>query len=287
MNSKFKNALLVATLPAVVLTAFLPRVLAQAPPAAGPAGAQANRPRSTTGSQGPLPEHAKFSAQQIEAGSSLFVQNCAFCHGRDAAGGETGPDLTHSKLVSSDKNGEAIGPVIRNGRPEKGMPRFNQSEPEIVELVAFIHKQQDDALSESGNRRGVLEADLHTGNAEMGKKYFDGSGGCTKCHSATGDLAGVVSRFNGLALEMQMLYPRNAKKKVTVTTSSGQHYSGILDLQDEFTVGMTDGTGTYRSWPVTAITYKVDNALDAHIDAMTKYTDDDIHNVLAYIQTLK
>jgi len=90
--------------------------------------AQNARPGVTVGSQGPMPEYAKFSTAQIEGGRGLFLQNCAFCHGKDAGGGESGPDLTRSKLVSSDKEGESLGAVIHNGRPEKGMPKFNLSD---------------------------------------------------------------------------------------------------------------------------------------------------------------
>lgn len=249
----------------------------------------APRPRrapSTVGSQGPMPVHAKYTAGQIEGGGVVFVQNCAFCHGKDAGGGESGPDLTRSKLVSSDKEGEAIGVVIRNGRPDKGMPRFNLPDAEIVNLVAFIHSQQDKAMSQTGTRKGVDETDLHTGNAEAGKRYFDGPGGCAKCHSAT-SLAGVATRYTGLRLEEQMLYPRDVKSKVTVTTRDGHTWTGTLEYQDEFIIGLKDANGMYFSWPVDTIRFHVEEPVEAHVTAMKKYTDDDIHNVLAYIQTLK
>ena len=234
-----------------------------------------------------MPVHAKFDNGQIENGGSLFLQNCAFCHGKDAGGGETGPDLTRSKLVEGDKNGEAIGAVVRNGRVEKGMPRFSLADADILSLVAFVHSQQDKAMAQTGNRKGVDESDLKTGNAAAGKQYFEGTGGCVKCHSATGDLAGVATRFNGLRLEMQMLYPSDAKSTVSVKTATGQTLTGPLLYEDEFTIGMRDSFGNYHSWPTSAITFHVDKAADAHVAAMAKYTDDDIHNVLAYIQTLK
>ncbi len=233
-----------------------------------------------------MPEHAKFNASQIEAGGTLFLQNCAFCHGKDAGGGESGPDLTRSKLVTSDKNGEAIGPVLLNGRIEKGMPRFNLPEAEILNLVAFVHSQQDKAMSQTGTRKGVEESDLKTGNAEAGRRYFEGAGGCTKCHSAT-TLAGVATRYSGLQLEMQMLYPRDVKSKVTVKTRSGKTFTGTLAYQDEFTIGMKDASGAYLSWPADLVTFQVDKPAEEHVAAMIKYTDDDIHDVLAYIQTLK
>src|SRR3954471_4074035 len=95
-----------------------------------------------------------------EAGEGEFVQQCAFCHGRDAAGGEDGPDLTRSTLVAEDKNGDKIGPVVRNGRVEHGMPKFNVSDSELASLAAFIHNQKKLADSQNGQRRGVEVADL-------------------------------------------------------------------------------------------------------------------------------
>lgn len=261
---------------------FFTRLGAQNLPGPTPAA----RAPATVGSQGPLPVHAKFTDAQVDAGGILFLQNCAFCHGKDTGGGESGPDLTRSKLVSSDKAGEAIGGVIRSGRADKGMPPFNLSESDMLSLVAFVHSQQDKAMSETGTRKGVDESDLKTGNAKAGKKYFEGRGGCTKCHSST-SLAGVATRYSGLRLEMQMLYPRDVKPKVTVKTHSGKSYSGMLEYQDEFTIGMKDSSGAYLSWPVTMITFEVDKALDEHLAALVRYSDDDIHNVLAYIQTLK
>jgi EmrB/QacA subfamily drug resistance transporter len=74
-------------------------------------------------------------------------------YGKDAAGGESGPDLTRSKLVNTDQNGDKIGPVVRNGRAEKGMPPFDLSEAQINGLVAFIHTQQGKAASQKGERR--------------------------------------------------------------------------------------------------------------------------------------
>jgi cytochrome c oxidase cbb3-type subunit III len=254
--------------------------------AQNPAAAGA-RPRSSVGSQGPLPVHEPYAPAVIESGGSLFQQNCAFCHGKDAGGGESGPDLTRSKLVSSDVKGEAIGNVIKNGRMEKGMPQFNLPDAEVTSLVAFIHSQQDKAMSQTGTRKGVDEADLQTGNAEAGKQYFNGAGTCATCHSATGDLAGIASRYQGLKLEEQMLYPKDAKSKVTVTTSSGKVLTGQMAYLDEFTVALVDSTGQYHSWPVINVKYKVDAPAKAHVDLLSKYTDTDIHNLMAYIQTLR
>jgi cytochrome c oxidase cbb3-type subunit 3 len=223
----------------------------------------------------------------VKSGAALFRQDCSFCHGRDAAGGESGPDLTRSKLVTEDVDGNKIGPVVRNGRPDKGMPRFDRSDEQIAGLMAFIHTQQMNAMGMNGGRRGVDVADLQTGNAEAGKQYFNGAGGCATCHSPTGDLAGVASRYQGLELEEQMLYPRNPKSKVTVTPGAGPAMTGTLAYLDEFTVALIDSTGSYRSWRTGDVQYKVEAPVDAHVDLFSKYTDGDVHNLMAYLQTLR
>lgn len=223
----------------------------------------------------------------VQKGAAIFRQDCSFCHGRSAGGGESGPDLTRSKLVTADVDGDKIGPVVRNGRPDKGMPPFDRSDEQIESLVAFIHTQQTKALTRTGGRKGVDPEDLQTGNVEAGKQYFNGAGGCSTCHSPTGDLAGIASRHQGLELEKRMLYPQHAKSKVTVTLSSGQTVAGTLEYLDEFTVGLIDSTGSYRSWRTRDVKFKVDSPVDAHVALFDKYTDDDVHNLMAYLQTLR
>lgn len=252
----------------------------------------AAKPQRSSGSKTATMASAKnYPAELVKEGGAVFRRNCSFCHGRDAAGGESGPDLTRSKLVSSDVNGEKIAPVVRNGRPDKGMPHFDLSEDDIQSMVAFIHTQRKNLLSgigsRPGGRKGVDPSDLQTGNAEAGKQYFNGAGGCSTCHSPTGDLAGIATRYQGLQLEERMLYPRHAKSKVTVTLASGESVSGTLAYLDEFTVGLFDSSDTYRSWRTRDVQYKVDSPQDAHVAEFEKYTDEDVHNLMAYLQTLR
>jgi cytochrome c oxidase cbb3-type subunit 3 len=259
--------------------------LGQAP--VTPARAQA-RPQSTAGAARALPQHAAFSADDVKRGSGLFLQNCAFCHGKDAGGGESGPDLTRSNLVMNDKDGEAIGALIHSGRLEKGMPRFDLNAADTKALVAFIHSQQDLAMSQTGSRKGVEVADLQTGNVAAGQAFFTGAGGCSKCHSPEGDLKGIATKFSGLRLEQQMLMPRDANPaKVTLTTAAGKTLSGPLLYQDEFTIALTDEAGMYHSFLTSSVHFKVENPVKAHVELLGKYTDDDIHNLMAFIQTLK
>ena len=255
----------------------------------GSAQTTTHKPQSSKASS-PSAEKT-YSPELVQKGKALFRQDCSFCHGRDATGGESGPDLTRSKLVAADVKGDKIGPVVRNGRLDKGMPPFDRSDDQIAALVAFIHTQRNAmsaaGLRGQGGRKGVDPSDLQTGNAEAGRQYFNGAGGCANCHSPTGDLAGIASRHQGLELEELMLYPTHAKSKVEVTLSSGQTLNGTLAYLDEFTIGLVDADGVYHLWRTADVHYKVDEAVNAHVDLFSKYTDDDIHNLMAYLQTLR
>src|SRR5258708_30615733 len=189
-----------------------------------------------------------YPANQVKAGEPLFVAYCGFCHGRDAMGGETGPDLTRSELVAEDVKGDKIRPVVHNGRPDKGMPALTVSEADLTSIVAFIHDQRTKAGSLLGARRKVADEDLQTGDARAGEQYFKGAGRCATCHSPAGDLAGVGDRLKGLDLLQRMLYPGGrgqAPGKGTVTPPSGETISGQLVSRDEFTVALRDGSGWY------------------------------------------
>ena len=277
----------VGELPAADLTALL-HFLGSTTETA-PGGGMAETPNASAPeasaklNTAPLPVHS----EQAEKGKGIFEQNCAFCHGRDAMGGESGPDLTRSKLVISDSGGDKISNVVLNGRIEKKMPAFSFSRDEMQAVVAFLHAQVASAAGMKGGRRGVDVEDLQTGNVAAGKQYFEGAGGCVKCHSATGDLAGVASKYEGLQLEERMLYPKDVKSKVTVTPPGGQAMSGELAYLDEFTVGLRDNDGVYHSWKISGVKYSVDAPVEAHVALFPKYTDDDIHNLMAYIQTLR
>jgi len=238
--------------------------------------------------QSPLAAQPKTDSKElIESGKTLFQQQCGFCHGRDAGGGETGPSLVDSDLVKKDKTGSEIASVIRNGRPEKGMPKFDLADNAMNGVVAFIINQQASNAT-NGKRRGVLPSDLRTGNAAEGKQYFEGQGRCSTCHSASGDLAHVGTKLVGLRLEMRMLYPNGAKSKATVTLPSGKLVTGEVTYDDEFTIGIRDSEGRYHSWPKTAdLKLKIDAPAEAHAELLGKYSDRDIHNLMAYLQTLK
>src|SRR5262249_21057653 len=135
----------------------------------------------------------------------------------------------------------------------KGMPSFDFNDSELEAIVAFIHDQKTKAESVGGGRRSVDVSDLETGDVEAGRRDFNGAGGCSNCHSSLGDLAGVANRFRGLPLVERMLYPPSVRTQDTVKRSSEEIAAG----------------------------------LNAHFDLLGKYTDDDMHNVYGYLQTLR
>jgi cytochrome c oxidase cbb3-type subunit III len=225
--------------------------------------------------------------EQLQAGQRVFAAQCGFCHGRDAMGGETGPNLTRSPLLRDDANGDAMRAVLREGRPDKGMPAFRLSDADTTAIGAFIRDQRTKSES-PGARRTVDPSDLQGGNADRGRAYFNGTGRCASCHSPTGDFAGVAARRQGLELLQRMLYPSKSRAAtVRVTPGTGETVSGALAYRDEFTIALTDASGRYRSWRVRDVTFTVNDPLDAHVEQLAKYTDDDMHDVLAYLQTLR
>jgi len=233
------------------------------------------------------PAAQQASPGQLQSGQRVFAAQCGFCHGRDAMGGETGPDLTKSALVRDAAAGEKLRAVVRDGRVDKGMPAFRLTDADLTAVVAFIRDQKIKTES-PGARRSVDVADLQTGDAEAGRRYFNGAGRCAACHSPSGDFAGLATRLQGLQLLQRLLYPSNGRgAKVVVDLPSGGTVRGALAYHDEFTIALTDDDGRYHSWSTGQVKFKVDNPLEAHAEQLGKYTDDDMHNVLAYLQTLR
>ncbi len=239
---------------------------------------------------------AKEDPAAVERGGKLFATHCAGCHGASAKGGPGAPDLIRSVLVLDDEKGILIAPVLREGRPDQGMPKPNLTEPQISDIVAWLHVQTYAA----DHRTTYTFLDVVTGDAKKGEAYFKTTGKCSTCHSPTGDLAGVGKKYEPFALQSKWLQPRSPRGatptdsprsaiKVTVTLPSGEAVSGILDHLDDFNVSLYDSSGEYHSFARDGATPKVavNDPLKAHRDLLAQYTDADIHNVTAYLVTLK
>jgi cytochrome c oxidase cbb3-type subunit III len=227
----------------------------------------------------------------VERGRAVFKSSCGFCHGNDATGSRA-PDLVRSVILSHDDQGNLVGPVIRNGRPDKGMPSFSTlKDDQIADIVSFLHHQAKAALNSGDVPGDYPVAKLLTGDAKAGKVFFDGPGGCSKCHSVTGDLKGIAKKYSPIDLQQQMIYPSDEKHRVqgtaVVALKDGTRYEGSIVHSDEFLIGIVCQDGWYRSWPRQDVEVKIHDPLEAHRELVNKYTDTDIHNLFAYLETLK
>lgn len=232
-------------------------------------------------------------AAAAERGEKLYLPNCSFCHGAKANGGDTGPDLVRSTLVLHDEKGELIGPVVHNGRQDKGMPAFaNFTEAQLSDLAEFLHMR----VELTANRGTYKLLDVVSGNAKAGEAYFNGAGKCSTCHSVTGDLAHIGAKLEPADLQQRFLYPgaRGFEPgaphvtKVTVTLPSGKSIAGTLKQIDDFNVSLYDANGDYHSIARDpGVKVDVEDTLAGHRELLDHYTDADMHNLLAYLVTLK
>jgi len=234
-----------------------------------------------------------------QRGQKIFVANCAFCHGSDANGGNGGPNLVQSVLVLHDKgSGTQIGPVVLHGRTAKGMPAFPFTDAQIKDIATFLLSRTQAAA----NRMEYKILNINTGDPKAGEAYF--SAHCANCHSGSGDLAHIAGKFEPVALQSRFLYPQEshfpgmpgpppdprAEKTVSVTLSSGQSYTGKLDHMDDFSVALTDSSGEHHSWlfdEEKGMQVKVTDPLESHAELLKQYSNADMHNILAYLETLK
>jgi mono/diheme cytochrome c family protein len=238
----------------------------------------------------------------VERGGKLLVDQCGFCHGANARGGSGGPDLTRSALVQTDVDGRQLAEFLAAGRPDKGMPKFDMPRAQVSDLAAFLHA----AIYANSNRRLYKILDIVVGDAKAGEAYFNGAGQCRSCHSPTGDLKGVGSKYEPDALQGKLLLPRGRTTapgapsvplytdptgiKATVTLPSGDSATGGLVKLTDFDVTIYDsGSGRMRSWLRTGDAPKVvvSDPLQAHLDHLTKWTDAEMHNMTAYLAGLK
>jgi mono/diheme cytochrome c family protein len=266
-------------------------VEAQPPPQGGGRGrgAAAITPRTA------YPERPPGDPAAIERGKALYGVNCQFCHGADTRGGDSGPSLLRSSIVLDDQQGERIAPVVQDGRPDRGMPKFTFSEAQIGDLAAFIHTFKAAGYDESR----LKPPSIIVGDAKAGEAFFAAK--CAACHRATGDLRGIATRIADERMLQQTWLmpgsggrggaPRVALKPVTVTVTlpSGEKIDGTLDRLDDFVVSLTAADGTHRSFRTVGDTPKVDvhDPLQPHKDLLRTYADSDIHNVTAFLVTLK
>lgn len=245
---------------------------------------------------GAYPQREVTDAAAVERGRGVYGTYCAFCHGQDTRGGDGGPSLLRSQLVLDDQHGELIGPVVLNGRADKGMPKFALTPAQITDISAFMHSFRVNGYDAARNR----PATIVVGNAAAGETYFKQR--CVSCHTGTRDLRGIATRIdNPRTLQQIWLMPETgagrgmppppnaAPPRVIVTTASGEKIDGEVERLDDFTVAVRRDDGSRRSWRIVNGSPRVEviDPLRGHRELLATYSDSDIHNVTAYLVTLK
>jgi mono/diheme cytochrome c family protein len=264
---------------------------ATAPEAPAPAG-RAGRGAAYT--PGPADRQVVDEAAALR-GRKVYAAECINCHGTQARGSERGPDLVRSEIVLHDRYGSTLGPFLKKGHPTQTTPAAQLTAQQIVDLSHTIHQEVYNTLRAALEIQNVL-----TGDPKAGAVYFNGEGKCSGCHSATGDLAHIASRMDAPALQQSFLFPggrggrgggRGASAHpitVTVTPITGKPIAGTLVHIDDFNVALRDGAGEYRSFKRTPDLKVVKNdPAQAHHELLDKYTDKNIHDTVAYLETLK
>jgi cytochrome c oxidase cbb3-type subunit 3 len=271
-------------------------IQAQAP-APAPAPAPPGGRGRVAGPPAAYPPRPPADPAVLERGKALYSVNCQFCHGAEARGGDGGgPNLLRSQLVLSDDKGELIAPVVKNGRPgPPPMPPIQLTDAQIADIAAFIHSFRVGGYDVTR----VPAPTIVVGNAQAGETAFRAR--CASCHSVTGDLRGFGGKFQEPRdLQQMWLMPAAGRGRggyvsnvppmtVAVTLPSGQKFEGRLIRIDDFIVTLEQANGMPRSFGRNGDVPKVEvnDPIKPHRELLGKYTDKEIHDITAYLVTLK
>lgn len=244
-------------------------------------------PTALLAAQGGPTDRQKVDPASAARGRSVYAAHCINCHGSSAKGGPNGPDLIRSTAVLRDRLGSHIGPAMRAAAASH---QASLTADQIVDLSHFLHERVE---SVARNRIPTVPIDVLTGDPEAGRAYFFGAGRCSTCHSPTGDFAGLRSRTSdALTLQQRLLFPTLTRSEqrveVTVTPLSGPPVSGTLVRVDNFSISLRDTSGDFRAFArVPGVKVDIRDPLTVHRDLLDQYTDEAIHDVVAYLWTLK
>jgi len=234
-----------------------------------------------------------------DRGRKTWAGECINCHGTQARGTDNGPNLVRSVIVLRDRYGSQLGPYLKGHKLQSGASGATLTEDQIQELAHFLRQRVNDGLRGSPifQPQNVL-----TGDPKAGAEYFNGEGKCVTCHSPAGNLAGIGTRLEPVVIQQRFLFPSSGRGgrgrgaapatanpvRVTVTLPNGQPVSGVLVQMDDFFVSFRTDDGTPRTVRRVPGT-KVDrqDPFTYHIELLDRLTDKNMHDVVAYLETLK
>jgi mono/diheme cytochrome c family protein len=235
----------------------------------------------------PGPTRPDVDPAAANRGKKIYLQFCVNCHGNLAKGTEDGPDLIRSLIILHDRAGDEIGPALRKLADHKR----DLTPAQIGQLSQFFKQRVEETAK---NRTAVIPPNVLTVDAKAGLAYFNAK--CSACHSPSGDLAGIASRYDPVTLQQRFLFPRSGgrgapepkRPRITVTPASGASVSGTLERIDDFFISLRDASGDYHSWirrPDLKI--EIQDPYAEHNRLLDEYSDGDMHHVVAYLETLK
>jgi len=234
----------------------------------------------------------------VDRGLPAYNSTCGYCHGERGKGGKAGPDLIASLVTLHDEDGVQIGKYVRGPEHSKTV-KTDASDSQIADIAAYLHSR---VIYASG-RGNVRLSEILVGDAKAGERYFNGEGGCNKCHSPERDLKGVGAKYDVATLQDKLVMPRTGRggfgrgaaapdpraPYVTVTLPSGETIKGAPLRVTDFDVTLRLADGSTKTWTRSHGVPKVETTdpLQAHIDLMMRLNDTDMHNLTAYLATFK
>jgi cytochrome c oxidase cbb3-type subunit 3 len=262
-------------------------VAQQAPGPAGPAGG---------GRGGFSPRFKVYPPSAVDRGSKGYNTACGYCHGDRGKGGQAGPDLVVSVVTLHDEDGVQLAEYLKSDVHQK-QAKIDVPGDQLYDIAAYLHSR---VIYASG-RGDIHVAEVLVGDPKAGEAYFNGPGGCSSCHSPTGDLKGVGSKYNAPTLQNKLVMPRSGRGgfgasadpamaiKGRVTLPSGQTIVGVLVRLTDFdvTIRMEDGSTQTFSRAHGLPKVETIDPLQGHLDLLSKLTDADMHNLTSYLATLK
>lgn len=275
------------------------------------ASGQGRGGRGAAGASGPPQPQligGRFKAYPQDAvarGTTGYNTTCGYCHGDRAKGGNAGSDLITSDVSLHDEDGVGLAAYLKGDVHQKAA-KLDLTQAQVYDIASYIHSR----IIYSATTRGEVQPEevLKAGNAQAGQTYFNGAGGCAKCHSPTGDFKTIGSKYDAASLQDKIVNPRSGGRggggrgaggaaappdpnaiTATVTTRDGKTVTGIPMRVTDFDVTLRFPDGSTQTWTRDNGIPKVErhDPLQAHVDIMTKLKDSDMHNLTAYLATLK
>jgi cytochrome c oxidase cbb3-type subunit III len=188
------------------------------------------------------------SGSNVAEGRQVFNSVCARCHGMDGTG-DDGPALNRPALTRV-RTEDALREIIRDGIPDRGMPRLALTDNELNQVVAYLRSLGRPAATATVGAPAV-------GTIENGQAVYQRLD-CAACHTVEGRGGSVGPDLSESGLKHERWFLRQAVYgpgeslpkgnspvmgrgftdylPVRVVTNDGRELRGIRVNEDPFTI---------------------------------------------------